>query len=395
MAKPANPTWDYFSYLDKLPAEQREILASSEAFIEREIAPYAPDAWSNAEFPFEVIDKFKQLDTIGYLYPAASGKPAYGSLFAGFLQLQLARADASLAVFNGVHTGLGMGSIYYGGSEEQIARLMPGLLTYDAISCFALTEPEGGSDVAGGMRTTAKRTGDSWTLNGAKRWIGNGTFADYLVVYARDVDDNAIKAFVVQKGTPGLTTTKIEHKIALRSVQNADVTLINVVVPEEMRLQKINSWRDVAHQVLSRTRQGVGWLAVGVASRAYELARAYAVEREQFGRPIGSYQLIQDKLFTMLGNVTVMLGNVVRLAELTDAGKATDAQAALVKGVNTSRLRETVALGRDLFGGNGIVSSYGIGRAFDDAEALYSFEGTREMNALIVGKDVTGLSAFV
>ncbi|WP_078326754.1 acyl-CoA dehydrogenase family protein [Mycobacteroides salmoniphilum] len=395
MSKPANPKWDYFSYIDKLPVEQQEIIQQVEQKVASKIAPLAEHAWATSEFPFEVIPLVRDLEFTQYRYPEVSGYPEYGGVFRGFLNLALSRRDASLSVFAGVHSGLAMESIYRGGGPELIERVFPAMMEWEKIGCFGLTEPAGGSDVAGGMRTTARRDGDRWVLNGRKRWIGNGTWADYLVIYARDVADNQVKAFLVEKGSPGLVTTKIEGKIALRTVQNADITLTDVVIAESNRLQEINTWRDCAHKILTRTRGDVGWLAVAVGSRAYELAREYSMQREQFGKPIGSYQLIQDKLFTMLSNVTAMLGNVVRFAELSDAGEATDAQASLVKGFNTSKLREVVALGRDLFGGNGIVLSYGIGRAFDDAEALYSFEGTKEMNTLIVGKDITGLSAFV
>lgn len=395
MPKPANPTWDYFSYVNKLPQEAQEILRKSAEYAEQNMGPIASEAWAQAKFPKEVLPMYRELKSMRFRYPEYTGMPDYGSVFRGFLSLTVARVDASLAVGMGVHAGLAGESIFRGGSKEQVDRFFPELLDFDKVACFGLTEPEGGSDVSGGMRTTARKSGDTWILNGKKRWIGNGTWADYVVIYARSEEDNNVKAFVVDTKTSGFTATKIEGKIALRAVQNADIVLKDVEVPEENRLQQIDTWRDVAHKVLSRTRGDVGWLAVAVGSRAYELAREYAIERYQFGRPIGSFQLIQDKLVTMLGNVSAMLANTVRFAELTDTGKATDAQAALVKGFNTARLRETVALGRDLFGGNGIVLSYGIGKAFDDAEALYSFEGTKEMNTLIVGKDITGLSAFV
>jgi glutaryl-CoA dehydrogenase len=262
------------------------------------------------------------------------------------------------------------------------------------IGAFALTEPEGGSDVAGGMRTTARRDGDSWVINGAKRWIGNATFADLIVVWARDLADNQIKGFVVAKGTPGLTTTKIEGKIALRTVQNADIVLDGVRVPEADRLQRILSWRDTA-KVLAKTRGGVAWLALGISMRAYELAREYALSRTQFGKPIASYQMIQDLLANMLGNVTSVFGIVARLNQLVAEDRATGQQAALAKAVATTRMRETVAWARELFGGNGIVLDYEIAKLFGDAEGVYSFEGTRQMNNLIVGKAITGISAFV
>ncbi|XVQ16097.1 acyl-CoA dehydrogenase family protein [Spirillospora sp. CA-255316] len=264
----------------------------------------------------------------------------------------------------------------------------------ERIGAFALTEPDGGSDVAMGLRTTARRDGDGWVLNGAKRWIGNGTFADLLVVWARDEDDDQVKGFVVAGDAPGLTATRIENKIALRTVQNADLVLADCRVPEADRLPGARGFRDTA-AILRRTRSGVAWQAVGVMLAAYEIARNYAVDRVQFGRPIAKFQLVQDLLVRMLGNATASLGMVVRLAQLQDAGLYRDEHSALAKAYCTSRMRETVGWGRELMAGNGIVLDYDIGRFVADAEALYSYEGTREINTLIVGRAVTGMGAFV
>ena len=384
---------DFFGFAQLLGDSERAELASIRDYLQREIAPLANEAWDRAEFPFEAIEKFAKLGLAGYQYPEYGDGVQRSALFPGFLSLELNRVDPSLAVFSGVHTGLAMGSIHGGGDQEQRDRWLPGMVAVEQIGAFALTEPEGGSDVAGGMRTTARREGDEWVLNGAKRWIGNGTFADLVVVWARDEADGQVKGFVVGGDAPGFTATKIEGKIALRSVQNADIVLDGVRVPESDRLQRINSFRDTA-KVLARTRGGVAWQALGVAVRAYELAREYAVNREQFGKPIGGFQLIQDLLVKMLGNVTAMFGMVVRLNQLTEQGTAGAEQAALAKAFTTTRMREVVGWARELFGGNGIVLDYEIAKFFADAEAVYSFEGSREMNTLIVGKSITGLSAF-
>jgi glutaryl-CoA dehydrogenase len=231
-------------------------------------------------------------------------------------------------------------------------------------------------------------------LNGAKRWIGNGTFADHVVVFARDEADDQVKTFVVDKGTPGFTATKIEDKFALRTVQNADITFVDCRIPADHKLEGGNTFKDV-NKVLKVTRGGVAWSGVGCQMGAYEYAVAYAKERVQFGKPIGSFQLIQDLLAKMLGNVTASLGMVVRVAQLQETDDLRDDQAALAKAYVTARGRETVAMARELFGGNGIVLENNVIRYFNDAEALYSYEGTREMNTLIVGRSVTGMSAFV
>jgi glutaryl-CoA dehydrogenase len=287
-----------------------------------------------------------------------------------------------------------MYSIYAGGDQEQRDRWLPAMAAMDKIGAFAMTEPLGGSDVAGGMRTTAKRDGDTWIINGAKKWIGNATFADLVVVWARDVDDNNVKGFVVEKGTPGFEPVKIENKIAFRIVENAEITLTDVHVPESNRLQRINSFRDVA-EILRATRGGVAWQALGVMIGAYELALDYAKQRKQFGRPIARFQLVQDLLVRSLGNITASWGMLVQLAKLQDQGIFRDEHSALAKAFVTARMREVVAWCREIFGGNGILLDYDIARFFADAEAIYSFEGTREMNTLIVGKAITGESAFV
>jgi glutaryl-CoA dehydrogenase len=307
--------------------------------------------------------------------------------------MELARVDPSMATFIGVHSGLAMGSIMVLGSDEQRQRWIPSMMRLETVGAFALTEPEGGSDVARGMRTTARRDGDSWVLDGAKRWIGNGTFADVVVVFARDVADDQVKTFVVEQGTPGFTASKIEDKFALRTVQNADLTFTGCRIPAAAKLAGGNSFRDV-NKVLKVTRGGVAWSGVGCQLGAYEAAVAYATERVQFGKPIGSFQLIQDLLARMLGNVTASLGMTVRISQLQERDELRDDQAALAKSYVTGRGRETVAMAREVFGGNGIVLDHDVIRFFTDAEALYSYEGTREMNTLIVGRAITGISAF-
>ena len=386
-------TGDFYGFEELLSDEERATLLRVREFLRTEVAPVANDFWARAEFPTELVKGYAELGIAGLSYPEEDG-PKPSSLLSGFLALEMAHTDPSMATFFGVHTGLAMGSIVACGSPRQRERWLPAMARMERIGAFALTEPDGGSDVAGGLRTTAHRDGHSWIINGAKRWIGNGTFADVVVVWARDEDDDQVKGFVVEAGTPGFTATKIENKMALRTVQNADITLVDCRVPEENRLTNANSFRDTA-VVLRRTRSGVAWQSVGVMLAAYEIALAYAKEREQFGRPIGKFQLVQDLLVRMLGNATASLGMVVRLAQLQDAGNYRDEHSALAKAYCTTRMREVVGWARELLAGNGIVLDYDIGRFVADAEALYSYEGTREINTLVVGRAVTGESAFV
>ncbi|BCY12571.1 acyl-CoA dehydrogenase family protein [Actinoplanes sp. L3-i22] len=376
---------DLYAFQGLLSEDEAATVHRVRDFLAAEVTPIANEYWARAEFPTHLIKQFAGLGLAGQ---------ERSSLLNGWLALEMAHADASMATFYGVHAGLAMGSIQSCGSPEQRERWLPGMTAFDQVGAFALTEPTGGSDVAAGLRTTARRDGDTWVLNGQKRWIGNATFADLIVVWARDVEDDQVKGFVVPGGTPGFTATKIENKIALRIVQNADITLTDVRVPEADRLQNANSFKDTA-KILRQTRSGVAWEAVGVMLAAYGIALKYAGEREQFGRPIAKFQLVQDLLVRMLGNVTGSLGMCVRLAQLQDAGQYRDEHSALAKAYCTTRMREVVGWARELLAGNGIVLDYDIGRFVADAEALYSYEGTREINTLIVGRAITGHGAFV
>jgi glutaryl-CoA dehydrogenase len=285
--------------------------------------------------------------------------------------------------------------IYAFGSAEQKQKYLPRMARGELIGCFGLTEPLVGSGTSGGMTTTAKREGDTWILNGQKRWIGNAPWCDVSIIWARDLADNQVKGFIVEnKSTPGFSVEKIEHKIALKVVQNGLITLKDVRVPEADRLQGGNSFRDTA-RVLRMTRYMVGWASTGIQMGAFEATLKYAQERLQFGKPIASFQMIQDLLAKMLANLTACQCLMLRLAQLDDEGKLSDHQAALAKAFCTAKCRETVAWARELLGGNGIVADYKVARFFADCEALYSYEGTFQMQNLIVGKAVSGFGAFV
>jgi glutaryl-CoA dehydrogenase len=386
-------TLDFYSYEHLLADDERVLLHAVRKFTASEVAPVLLEHWSRATFPFEVVPGMRELGIAGVPYQGyGCGGRRY--LLDGMIAMELARTDCSIATFNGVHGGLAMGSIYLCGSEEQRERFLPAMARYDKIGSFGLTEPEVGSGASGGLQTTARRDGDSWILNGQKKWIGNAPFGDLTVIWAKDVGDGQVKGFVVQNSSPGFTVEKQMHKIALRIVQNGLITLTDVRVDESDRLAHANSFKDTA-EVLRMTRAGVAWMAVGCAMGAYENALAYARSRRQFGRPIGGFQLVQDLLVRMLGNVTSSYGLCVRLSQLQDEGLAEDRHSSLAKAFCTVRMRETVGWARELLGGNGILLEHNVGRFVADAEAIYSYEGTREMNTLIVGRSLTGLSAFV
>ena len=388
------PNCDFYEFAETLPAEELAVLKQVRAFMDKNVAPIITKYWVEDAFPFEIIPAIKELNIGGVGiqgYGCRGGSP----LLVGLLAMELARFDASIATFIGVHTGLAMGSIYMGGSEEQKQKWLPPMARWEKIGCFGLTEPLVGSGASGGLTTTAERDGDTWIVNGQKKWIGNSPWCDISVIWARDVADNQVKAFIIEnKTTPGFSVEKIQNKIALKVVQNGLITLNNCRIPEENRLQQVKSFRDTA-RVLRLTRYGVAWEATGCAMGAYENAVKYCQERLQFGRPIGSFQLVQDVLARMLANITASQCLVVRMAQLEAKGKLSDAHAALAKAFTTAKCRETVAWARELLGGNGIAAEYNVGRFFADAEALYSYEGTFQMQNLIVGKAITGFSAFV
>lgn len=384
---------DFYGIASVLNDKERALLRRVREFTEGVVAPVIEEFWSRDEFPFAVIPRMAEIGIggVGYEgYGAAGGS----WLLNGFVAMELARVDCSVATFWGVHTGLSAGSIYLCGDEAQKQRWLPAMMRFEKIGSFGLTEPLVGSATSGGMLTTCRREGDVWILNGQKKWIGNATFADINVIWAREEGSNQVKGFVVAKDNPGFAVEKIKTKMALRVVQNGLITLKDCRVPEADRLQNANSFKDTA-KVLRMTRTGVAWFAVGCAMGAYEHALRYATERHQFGRPIGGFQLVQDLLVRMLGNVTATQAMMLRLGQMQDEGVMLDEHASLAKAFCTVKCRETVGYARELLGGNGILLENHIGRFVADAEAIYSYEGTREMNTLIVGKSITGLSAFV
>lgn len=384
---------DYYRYWEDFsPAEQDQLSALQE-LLERRAAPRVNDLWAQEEFPYDLVGPLAETGIYGTMFEESRAHET-SARFRGWVTFELARVDASLATFHGVHTGLGIGSIGFLGSPEQRREWLPKMGLGEIIGACGITEPQSGSDTAKGIRTTARREGNTWVLNGSKRWIGNATWSDVTIIFARDEADSAIKGFIVPTNTPGYRAEKITNKQSLRIVQNADITLTDVQVDDSLRLANCNNFGDVS-RVLRHTRSENGWIASGLQAGAFKLALDYAKSREQFGKPIGNYQLVQDLLVKSLSNVTASLALVERLAVLTDRGEHIDEMAALSKAYTSSRARETVAWCRELFGGNGVDLAYGISRFFCDAEAVHTYEGTREVNTLIVGRDITGAPAFV
>ena len=384
---------DFYDVSEKLSAEDRALQLRIRSFLEAEIKPIVNKYWLHDEFPFEIIPKLAELNVCGYVYQGY-GCAGGTSLMDGIIASEFGRIDPSIATFLGVQSGLAMGSIYMCGSDAQKEEWLPKMQQLKIIGAFGLTEPEVGSGTAGGLTTTCRCTANGWVLNGQKKWIGNSTFSDITIIWARDLDDNQVKGFIVRKDNPGFSVEKIKGKMALRIVQNGLITMKDCLVPESDRLPHAQSFKDTA-KVLQMTRAGVAWMAVGCARGAYENALAYTLEREQFGKPIASFQLIQNHLVEMLSNLTAMQTLVFRLSELQDEGKLKDEHASLAKVFCTLRTRDIVSRAREVMGGNGILLEYNVARFLADAEAIYSYEGTKEINSLIVGRSITGYSAFV
>lgn len=384
---------DFYDVFHTLTPEQRELQLKVRAFMEKDVKPIVNDYWLRDQFPFELIPKFKELNICGVTYDGY-GCPNLPFIMEGVLAMEMARIDASIATFFGVQSGLSMGSIYICGSEEQKTKWLPQMQNFEKIGAFGLTEPEVGSGAAGGLTTTCKKTEKGWILNGQKKWIGNATFADLVIIWARDIDEGEVKGFIVEKDNPGFSVEKIKGKMALRIVQNGLITLKDCLITEENRLQNANSFKDTA-KVLRMTRAGVAWMATGCARGAYESALDYTRNREQFGKPIASFQMIQGHLVEMLSNLTAMQTLVFRLSEMQDEGILLDEHASLAKVFCTMRTRDIVSRAREVMGGNGILLEHDVARFVADSEAIYSYEGTKEINSLIVGRSITGFSAFV
>lgn len=389
---------DFYDIYSALTLDERHILEQWRAFLETEVAPIANDQWERGEFPLQLIPKVGALmrNTIG---AGQTHYPRMSPLLGGMLSMEIARIDPSLCSFVGVHRRLCMQSIWLFGSQEQKDRWLPPMLGCEKVGSWVVTEPLVGSAAARGLLTTATPVGEDasagWLLNGQKKWSGSASFADVNCIWAKRTDTGQVNGFLVERGTPGYIVEPLRGKISKRTVDNVVITLDNCRVPESSRLPNAHGFKDVAAQ-LDNARSDVAWEAVGISMGAYENALKYAQERIQFGKPISAFQLSQEKLVKMLANITAMQGMMLQLATVAQRdGKVSAEQASLAKFFCTERMRETVALARELLGGNGILLEHNVARFFADAEAVYSYEGSRDMQLLIVGKAITGHSAFV
>ncbi|MBA3450436.1 MAG: acyl-CoA dehydrogenase family protein [Chloroflexia bacterium] len=382
------PQVDFYLTDSLLTDDERGVRDRVRRFAEDHLRPAAREAWEREAFPDQLLPALAALDIAGGTV-AGDGCPGLTPVGFGLAMRELARVDSSFATFFTVSGGLVPLTIAACGAKEQKTRWLPRLARGEAIGAFALTEPEHGSD-ASHLTTRATRDGDAYVLDGAKRWIGNATICDVAIIWARA--DDGIAGFLVEPPTPGFVATKIEGKLAQRGAPQADVRLEGCRVPAASRMPR-GGFAAVA-EVLGAARHGAAWHALGEAMACYEIAREYALNREQFGKPIASFQLVQAKLVRMLGEITKAQLLVIQLGRLLERGEASAGMTAYAKLGTTAMAREVAGIAREILGGNGILHDHDVMRHLCDLEAVYTYEGTYDINTLIVGREITGVGAF-
>lgn len=384
---------DFFDADGMVSEADRDVRDRVREFVDTRVIPIANDYWERAEFPRELIGPYAALGVAGGSV-SGHGCPGMSAVAEGLVTRELARGDGSFSTFNSVHSGLVCSTISILGSEEQKERFLPALASCEALGAFALTEPDHGSDVVR-LGTAARRDGDQWVLDGAKRWIGNGSVGGLVIVCARD-ENGDVGAFVVDRRdgeVDGYHASVITGKTSNRALWQADIRLDGVRIPAENRLAGARTFHDIG-RCLTKSRQAIAWEGLGHAIGAYECALLYAKRREQFGRPLASFQLIQDKLSHMITDITGMQLTCLRMAQLQDRGEVTLERAALAKLQTAAGARRVCAMARDILGGNGILLEHHVARHHADMEAVYTYEGTDTVQSLIVGRAITGLAAF-
>ncbi|APT85410.1 acyl-CoA dehydrogenase family protein [Corynebacterium aquilae] len=388
LSKVSFPDPDLLKVADLLSLEEKAHLEKVRTFLQTEVRPNVGGYWDREEFPFDLLPKLAEYG-LGEI--ELSG---FSNLLKGLLYAEVTRADVSLSALVGIHNELIIGAIDQLGSQEHKDTWLDDLRTFKKVGCFALTEPDHGSDIAGGLATTAEKTADGWVINGEKRWIGGGTFANFAVVFARDVADKEVKGFIVEMDREGVSASKIEHKMGLRIMQNADITFDNVVVPESALMPGATTFAGT-NVMLRNSRAWVGWQGAGVQLAIMDRARQYVLEREQFGKKLAKFQLVQEQIARIQSNACASLAMMAQVAWLQENGAFDMPHAAMAKSTATRYARESAALARSLGGGNGIVTEHELSKLFNDVEILYTYEGTYEINALIVGRAILGTGAFV
>ena len=382
---------DYLDAFGEATDEDRAHLDRARAY-GREVLERIDGHWDRAEYPLDLVARAGELDllTDGLEVP---GHAVMSPLAAGLVAMEISRADGSMAAAAAVQGGLVLRALVHCASPEQKERYLEPVARGTLPGGFALTEPLHGSDSVSLETSARPDAAGGWVLNGAKKWIGNGAAGGITIVWARDTEDGQVKGFVVEQSTPGYEAEVITGKGALRAIHQAEITLTDVRVGDDARLPGVATFKDAA-RVLVATRVNVGWSALGHATAMFEAALAYARQREQFGKPLGAHQMVQERLAQMLDEVTAMQTRCVAVARLQAAGRLRDEQASLLKYACTRGARRVAQIARDMLGGNGILLEHRVMRHFADVEALHTYEGTESVQALILGRDLTGMSAF-
>jgi glutaryl-CoA dehydrogenase len=382
---------DFVNVGSLLSDEEKGIRDRVREFVDREVIPGAADHWDRAEFPFEVLPGLGELGVMGGTFSEEYGCAGWNNVAYGLAIAELARGSGSLATFLHVQGGLAMTAIHELGSEEQKRRWLPAMAKCEKIGCFGLTEPEAGSD-PGSLGTTAVKTDGGYVIDGEKRWIGNASFSDVAVIWARS-DEGKILGFLVETDNPGFEANVLPRKASQRAVWQTHITLKDCHVPESARLPKAEGLGSTL-SILTHSRYGVGWDGLGQAADCYETALAYAKEREQFGQPIASFQLVQQKLVEMVNEISLSQLLSIHVGRLKDAGEIDPATVSMFKMNNVAKARRIAGLAREILGGNGILLDYRVMEHMADIEGVYTYEGTNDVNTLIVGQAITGHRAF-
>ena len=382
---------DFYSITDLLTDEELLIQQTANDFVKAEFMPLISEHYENGTFPMELIPKLGELGFMGSSLPEESGGAGVSNVAYGLILHELERGDSGLRSFASVQGSLVMYPIHAYGSDDQKAKWLPGLGAGNLIGCFGLTEPNFGSN-PGGMTTRCKRDGDNWIINGNKMWITNGSLADVALVWARD-EEGIVRGFLLEKGMDGFSSSDIHGKLSLRASVTSELSMDNVRVKDSSRLPNIEGLKGPL-SCLTQARYGIAWGMVGAAVDCYNTALNYAKERKQFSKPIAGYQLTQAKLADMVTSITESQLLVYRLGRLKDEGKMTFQQVSMAKRNNCSMARDIAKLSREILGGNGIVGDYSPIRHMANIESVYTYEGTHEMHSLIIGENITGISAY-
>ncbi len=383
---------DFYALEDLLTPEEREIAKAARRFLEKEALPYIRGWWEEGVFPTHLIPRFAEMGFLGPTLPPEYGGAGVSSAAYGLIAYELERVDSGLRSFVSVQSSLVMYPIYAFGSEEQKRAFLPQLARGEMVGAFGLTEPDGGSDPYGNMRTTARQEGDTWVLNGSKMWITNGNLAHIALIWAKD-QEGRVLGFLVPTDTKGFQAREIPHKMSLRASVTSELVLEEVRVPEELRLPKAEGLK-APLSCLTQARFGIAWGVLGALEAVYTEALEFAKSRSTFGEPIAKKQLVQAKLAEMLADHTEGLLLAWRLARLKDEGKLTPAQVSLAKRQNTWKALKAARLARDILGGSGITLEYHAIRHMLNLETVYTYEGTHDIHTLVLGREATGLSAF-